>query len=708
MEIENESENDTQEHEDKELLDEAKERYKAAEEYWSENYKAAIEDMEFRAGNQWPEEVKNIRKNRPCLVVDKTNQYIRQVVNDGRQNRPSVKVRPVDSGADIEVAEIFQGIIRHIQDRSNADIAFDSALESAVVGGFGFFRVLTEYAHGNTFNQDILIKRVRNPLTVLIEPPKEADGSDITYGFITEDLKKEEFKAKYPKAKFNDWEANKERYGDWSNSEEIKVCEYWYKEDKDVLVHLLDDGTVEDDDLYQKAVNAGIQVPAIIQSRTIQKPVVKWCRMSGAEILERKEWAGEYIPIIPVFGNEYDIDGKVTYSGLIRTMKDPARLYNYSRSAFAERVALTPKAPFVAAAGQVENYPEWEDANSGDYAVLRYDPMELGGSVMPPPQRQSASDIPAGFAQDMQLAEHDIQASIGMYQASLGAQGNEKSGKAILARQREGDVGTFHYHDNLSRSIRHLGRILVDLIPKIYDTSRVVRIIGEDGKVENAEINPAQDVAVIKVGKNSIYNLNVGEYDVTVSAGASYTTKRQEAAEAMVQLSQANPAMFPLIGDIMIKNMDWPGAEEIAERLKIMLPPQLQKKEEQDIPPQVRQAIDMSSQQIQQQEQVIQQLQEALNEKQTENQKSQVNAQIEAAKLQLESQKIEIERMKAETERIQVSAEAQNNEEAKLMLDKYKADLEAETIKWKANLEADTKIQLETMKALGEQFSAGV
>ena len=703
----NEDEVETTEEENKELLKEAVERFKEAEEFWRDNYKNAIEDMEFRAGDQWPKEIKDLRanQNRPCLVVDKCNQYIRQVVNDGRQNRPSIKVRPVDSGADVEVAEIYQGVIRHILERSNADTALDSALESAVVGGIGFFRVLTEYAHPQTFNQDIIVKRVRNPLTVFIEPPKEADASDIGWGFVVDEISKEEFEKEYPKAKKTNWEIDREAYGDWIIADKVRVCEYWYKEDTDVMSHLLEDGTIEDADTYNKAVANGLKVPQIVDSRTLKKSTIKWCRMTGAEVLETRDWLGQFIPLIPVFGNEYDIDGKVTYSGLIRTMKDPARLYNYSRSAFAERVALTPKAPFVAAAGQVENYPEWEDANSGNYSVLRYDPMEAGGSLVGAPQRQQASDIPAGFAKDMELAEHDIQGAIGMYAASLGQQSNEKSGRAILARQREGDVGTFHYHDNLSRAIRHLGRILVDLIPHVYDSSRVVRILGDDGSVDNAEINPEQQTAVQKMGAKSIYNLNVGVYDVAVSAGASYTTKRAEAAEAMVQLTQANPQLFQLVGDLMIRNMDWPQSEEIADRLKLMLPPQLQQAEDDEqpqIPPQVQQAIQQAQQHIQQQDQVIQEMQQALQDKQSEQQKMQVDAQVAQMNAQNESLKLQIDQFNAKTNRIKVMQEAQPQDDgldaAKLQIEQMKLELEERI----AKLDSDTKILIEQMKIGGK------
>lgn len=561
----------------------ALERFKLCEDAWDDNHKLAKADMEFRSGKHWDEADQKKRKDdgRPCLVVDKLNQYVRQVVNDGRQNRPSVKVRPIDDNGDEEIAEALQGLIRHILDRSNADDAFDTALECAVVGGFGYFRVTTNYSHENTFNQDIYVERIRNPLAVLLDPnARKADGSDARFGFVVDEIQKDEYKRRFPDAEFSDFEASAEKYSDgWQSDDNVRICEYFWKEEVPTDVHLLADGTTVDAADYEAGLAEGVPVPPIVETRKLPRCKVKWARISGAEILETNDWLGKYIPIIPVFGNEFDLDGKVTYSGLIRFAKDPQRLYNYSRSAYAERVALAPKAPFIAAAGQVAAYAdEWESANTEPHSVLKYDPVDGA----PPPQRQQASDIPEGFARDMQLSEHDIQASMGMYNASLGEKSNEKSGKAILARQREGDVATFHYMDNLNRAVRHLGRILVDLAPKVYDSQRVIRILGEDGESSEAMVNPEQEAPVVKEGSRTIYNLNIGEYDVSVSAGPSYTTKRQEAAEAQMQLIQASPELFQIIGDILVKNMDWPGAEAISKRLKLMLPPQIQQAEQQE------------------------------------------------------------------------------------------------------------------------------
>ena len=567
---------------DKDIHKLALERYKLCEDAWADNFKAAKADMEFRALAHWDAADKKKREDdgRPCLVVDKLNQYVRQVVNDGRQNRPGIKVRPVDDEGDDEIAEALQGIIRHILDRSNADEAFDTALECAVVGGFGFMRVATDYAHEGTFNQEIEVKRIRNPLAVMLDPNCQmADGSDARFGFVIDELSKEVFKSKYPKAAYTDFEAETGKYSDgWESDKNVRVCEYFWKEEIPTDMHLLEDGTTVSDDDYQAAQAEGIEPPQILETRSIPKCKIKWARISGAEVLETNDWRGKYIPIIPVFGNEYDLDGKVTYSGLIRAAKDPQRLYNYSRSAYAERVALAPKAPYIAAAGQVEAYEDqWETANTESHSVLKYDPIDIGGTPVPPPQRQQASDIPEGFARDMQLSEHDIQASMGMYNASLGEKSNEKSGKAILARQREGDVATFHYQDNLNRAIRHLGRILIDLIPKIYDSARAIRILGEDGEQTDARINPEQQVPVAKEGARSIYNLNIGVYDLSVAAGPSYTTKRQEQAEAMLQMAgQANSPIMQIAGDLLVKSMDWPNADALADRFKLMLPPQIQ------------------------------------------------------------------------------------------------------------------------------------
>jgi hypothetical protein len=649
--------------ETKGLLAEAKAVYKELDEWWAENRQKWLEDAKFRIvgeGNQWPDDIKKKREAEklPCLEVDKLNQYVRQVVNDGRQNRPAIKVRPVDDDGDPEVAGALQGLIRHICDRSNADEAFDTALDHATGCGFGFFRVLTEYAHERTFNQELVVRRVPNPLAVLLGRHQLADGSDAKVGFIVEDVPTDEYKKRHPGASITNW--NDAAFGEgWSSEKSIRVCEYWYKVEEPEDLHLLADGTTATQAEYLAAKDAGLDVPAIVETRQIPTCKVKWCRMSGAEILEQRDWLGKYIPIVPVYGNEQNIEGKVIFSGLIRAGRDPQKLYNFSRSAFAQRVALTPKAPWLAPVEATEGHEnQWSNSNVGQQAVLPWNSVTAEGQQIPSPQRIDPTDVPAGFTQEMQLSEHDIRGALGMHKASLGEESNEKSGRAIMARQREGDTGTFHYQDNLNRAIRYLGRILVDAAPKYYDSKRVVRMLGEDGTPTMAQIDPEMTEAVRKQGSEVIYNLNVGTYDVSVAAGPSYTTKRQEAAEAMIEMTRANPSMWQTHGDIIVKSQDWHNADEFAKRSNIVLPPEIREAidaEKEGEGGEVSPDVLAAQQQLQQ---LQQEAREAIAQREELIQQAQKENEALKAGRDLKVRELDIKDYEAKTERLQVTAAA--------------------------------------------------
>ena len=637
---------------EKDTLATYKERYKVLEEYWADNRTLALADMKFAAGHQWPEDIKKLRRlgNRPCLTVDKSGQYIRQVVNDSRQNRPAIKVRPIDDEGDIEVAEALQGIVRHVADRSNADDAYDWAIECAVKGGFGWVRVMTDYAHDNTFNQEISIERVPDALSVLMAPHQKADGSDAADCFVVTNIPKEEFKTRWPKAKETDWES-KDYQGGWADDNTVRVCEYFYKVEEKTLRHLIADGTVVSDDDYQRAITELGEgaVPAIQDSRELPTVKVKWCRMTGAEILEERDWLGKHLPIVPCYGNESNINGKVIYTSLIHSAIDAMMLYNFSRSAYAERVALTPKAPWIAPAEATDGHPEWEDANEKNYSVLHYNALDSNGQQLPQPNRQPASDIPEGFARDMALSEHDIQAAMGMYNASLGEKSNEKSGKAIMARQREGDTATFHFQDNLNRCVRQVGAIVVDLAPKVWDSRRTIRLLGESGDATEAMVDPKQEQPVTKQGGKSIYNLSIGVYDVNVSTGASYTTRRVEQAEAMMQMAQANPQAWMTHGDLIAKSQDWPNSEEWAKRSLLAMPPELRQAVEKEdtegnASPEMQKAqqyVDQAMQQVQQAQQQIQQAGQQLQQEQQKSEAEKAQLDAQAAKIQAEAAKLE-------------------------------------------------------------------
>jgi CheY-like chemotaxis protein len=655
-----------------------------------------LDDMRFRAGDsdnkfQWPDKVVAQRETsangqRPCLTVNKIPQHVNQVTNDIRQNRPAIKCIPVDSNGDVEVAEMLGDLIRHIEYSSQADIAYDTAADNAVVSGLGYIQVTTEYVSDTSFDQDLKIKRIRNPFTVYMDPDiLMPDGSDASFAFVTEMMEKIDFKAEYPDAEPANWETlGKGDTINWYTADQIRVAEWWRVERVAKKLHLWTNGTTS---MEGAALPAGVTaVEQPLKTRKVMAKQVKFRKICGHQILEESDWAGQYIPIARVVGNEFDIEGKLHVSGLVRNAKDPQRMYNYWVSQEAEMLALAPKAPFVGAAGQFEGFEaQWKSANTTNYAYLEYNPVvdtANGDRPFPAPQRQQPPMPSTGIMQAKMGASDDIKSATGQYDASLGAQGNETSGVAIQRRDHQSDVSTFHYVDNLSRAIRFIGRILVDLIPKIYDTKRVARILGEDGNSDLVGIDPNQEQAVVKhkndVGQEvaAIYNPGVGTYDVVVKTGPSYSTKRQEAGEAMQQMTQANPELWHVIGDLLVSNMDWPGAEEMAKRLKATLDPKVVEADSSDIPPQV-------IAQMKQKDQDLQQLQQALQHALGQlNQATQKN-QFDGQKVGIDQQKADIDRYRAVTDRLEALADRLPPDQlgaidAHLVMDVLKAILPAD------------------------------
>ncbi|MCA6361003.1 portal protein, partial [Phenylobacterium sp.] len=530
------------------LLKEALEGFEKTAEHDAHNRKAWEDDVDFSLmENQWPERVRRDREleGRPCLTVNKLVSMGRQVVNDARRNKPGIRIMPVDSEADPETAEVLNGLIRNIEQSSNAEVAYDTALEHAVFGGFGFFRINTRYTSDDTFDQDVVIERVPNPLAVYPDCySTAADSSDWNYCYITDQMAKAAFKKAYPGAEEVDWEGEAWRGvgAPWMDGDYVQVAEYWVRDKVKRTILLLTDGSVvpvEDYEANKPAFDlkgVGVQGSRDVDSHRVRQHI-----MSGAEVLDTVEWAGRYIPIIPVYGAEINFKGKRHFRSLIRGAKDAQRMFNYWRTTSTELVALAPKAPFIGRKGAFEtDAAKWATANVQSHAFIEYDGPE-------PPMRQPFSGVPAGALQEALNASDDIKSVIGMFDASMGARSNETSGKAIIARQMEADNATFHFIDNLSRAIRHAGRVLIDLIPQVYSVPRVIRVLGEDGESEMKAVNqPVQeqerDPLTEEVRKiTRIYDLTVGRYDLTVSAGPSFASLRQEAANQMIELIRAYP-----------------------------------------------------------------------------------------------------------------------------------------------------------------------
>jgi Phage P22-like portal protein len=593
-------------------ITEAKQFLKLANDADTNNRAEALEDLKFAAGDQWPVEIQNSRnlEARPCLTINKIDAYVRQVTNQQRQQRPRIKVHGMNSQSDAKVAEILTGICRHIEVNSDADHSYDNAFNYAVRCGFGYWRVKTDYVREDSFDQEIYIEPIHNPFTVYFDPNSTLpDGSDAERCLITEVVSKKVFEKMYPDAETGVGFTQKgtgDSNAEWVMKEDIRIAEYWYTERKADQLCLLSDGSKvfrsdlpSDKDLLARGL-------VVIDERPTLKKQVKMIKCTAMEVLEEGDWASKFIPIIPVYGEEFVVDNKRKKYGLVRMAKDSQRMYNFWKTALTESVALAPKAKWLLAEGQDEGHEnEWAQANIKSMPVLRYKQKDIEGVPAPVPTRIQPEAPPAGIIQAADGINSDMQAVLGIFDANQLATGNI-SGKALNGQQQQIDLTNFHYYDNLTRSIKHTARIILDLIPKIYDQSRVMRIIGDDGKPDLVEINKRQQD---EYGVDKILNdVTVGEYDVVMDTGPGYNSKRIEAVNSMMPLLSADPNLIGVAGDLIFRNMDFPGADVIADRLAASNP-LAQIDEKSPVPPQVQMQLKQSQATIQQLQQQLQAMQ---------------------------------------------------------------------------------------------------
>lgn len=632
------------------VLDEACEAFEDAVEAEADNRREWLDDFKFaRLGEQWPADIKAQRERdkRPCLTINRLPAFLRQVVNDGRQNRPSISVKPADSAGDPMTAQVINGLIRNIEYTSNADVAYDTALECAAGGGFGYWRVRTQHSHEDTFDLDIVIDRVANPLTIYGDPRSTAaDSSDWNVAFVTDMVPLQVFKDTYRGAEAASFDADAydRLQGPWRDGDDVRVAEFWKRDEVRGVLVQLSNGAVMDAQTYMAQQALFLQAGLVVTgSRETRERRVRQYLLSGAEVLSETVWPGKYIPIVPVYGDEVNVEGKRYFRSLVRDAKDAQRMFNYWRTTSTELVALAPRAPWVGPKGFANSSKsKWATANTDNHPFLEYD-----GAV--PPQRQGFSGPPAGALQEALNASDDMKAIMGLFDASLGARSNETSGVAITARQREGDVSTFHFIDNLARAIRHTGRILIDLVPKVYNGPRIVRVIGQDGTAQTVPVNQQTQMPN---GAQGIFDLTAGKYDLTVETGPSFTTKRQEAAAQMTEFMRAVPGAAQLIGDLLAKNLDWPGADEIAQRLRTMLPPQLQGQN-----PQMQQMQQQMQQMDAQAKQAIGQLQQQLAQCQQQLQMAETKAQAKELDKRVDMLKLQIDMYEAVSDRMKTGAD---------------------------------------------------
>jgi hypothetical protein len=666
-----------------EFLREARDRFRLASEAEHRLRKEMLEDLRFTIGDQWPEEIRKQRDmdRRPCLTINRLPQFIHQVTNEIKQNRPSALVRPVEDN-DAEVAEVYQGLIRHIERQSKADRVRSYAATFAAITGRGFYRVRSDYASHDSFDQELYVERIKNQMAVYFDPTaKEPDYSDAGYAFIVDDPTHDQYREMFPGSELSgltDFESIGDRVPGWATRDTIRIAEYFCVHKKKAKLALLEDGS----SIILTGAPGEDELPTV-RTRDTEIPAVRWTLINGAEILEERDWPGMWIPIIPVLGEELDVDGETHLIGMVRNSRDPQRMYNYWASAETETIALAPRAPYIGATGQFEGHEDrWAMANSRNLAYLEYNPQGVNGHPLPPPVRQVFEPPIQAITQARMQSADDLKSTMGIYDAALGARSNEQSGKAILARQNEADVSNYHFVDALSTAITHEARILIDLIPKIYDRpGRVVRIIGEEDDERTVTLNqPHMDKGVEK-----IYDLSTGRYDVSVQVGPSYKTQRQEAAEAMIELTRSMPVIGNAAPDLVVKVLDMPGAKELAERLKRALPPGLaDADDQQQIPPAAKAQIDQSMQMV---DALAQQVNALMDELESKRAEIESKERIEAAKIDLQRDQLQaqmtIEQMKIASQ-----------EELALL----KAEMEA--IKQRqATAQAEAQMQMQTEEA---------
>jgi hypothetical protein len=715
------------------IVTEAKERFKRAEEAYSASRKQSVADTKFAFGDsdngyQWNVDTLQSRQNdkRVCLTINLTAQHCNQIINQIRQNRPACKVSPSDDKADKKTAEILSGLIRNIQANSAADNAHDLAAEHSIYGGEGFWRVLTEYESETSFDQVILIKPIANPNLVYIDPDaKELDKSDARWGFIFEDLNKETFKREHPELKDEPqaWEGTEDK---WVSDDTFRRAEYFWCEDvKDKAILLADGSTVLESDLLgQIPIDQMGQPIPIIKERDTTRKQWYWCKLVGGhkEPIDKREWAGKYIPIISVVGKEINIDGEIIRKGIVRDLKDPARMVNYAYSETIQAVALQNKIPYLAAAEAIEGYEdEWGRANTSNMAYLPYNAYDEAGNPIPAPVRQPPAVMPAAQIQLLQLSTEEMRGASGQQNSNFGIKSEASSGVGIQRLKQQGEIATFHFPDNLARGLRYEAIVLIDLIQKVYDTKRVVRVLGLDGRQEHAVLDPQHPLTYSEqdIGEEDIqriFNPTVGRYDVVIDTGPSFQTQRQEAFASLTQLAGQDPAFMQVAGDIIMRAADFPMADQLAARLEKMLPPNLQEQKggaQQEVA-QLRQQTQQMGQQLQLMQQALQEAQQRLHIAESGQAKTQLEIQAKMRIAEVDAQLAE-EKLQREIEakqRMIVMEEQfrrdQANIDAVVAMDKAKQDdallrekiiLEAHLALEKAKIDNETKEDIAELQA---------
>jgi hypothetical protein len=638
-----------------------------------DNRKAALEDKKFVAGEQWDPIVLQQRAGLPCLVLNTIPQFTAQLVGDWRENKNAVKVIPSENG-DKDLAAIRSDLIRSIETNQRADRVYASAFESAIQCGDGAFRIGVQYAAEDVFDQEIVIQPIDDALAVVWDRLSiDPTGRDADHCFVDDLIPTKEFNRTWPDSDPSNLRPREYREmtnKGWITESTVRVTEHWRMIERKRLLGLFADGSIHalegDDEAIEKLIEKN---GPPVKTRLAPCKYAQMHLVTGFKILAGPyEWKINRLPIIRMSGRTITIGDRRVRHGLVRFMKDVVRLRNFWRSQAAEMLGYMPKAQWIAPESAVEGREE-----QFRKAHLSRDPLLVyNDDASAPPERVEPPQMQMALLNEAQINTQDMKDITGIHDASLGIKSNETSGRAIMARQREGDVASLTYYDNGNAAILEAGDVMNQLIGQVYDGTRIVRTIGEDESTRLVKINDPMDP--------KSPDLSIGKYDVTITTGASYTTRRVEAAQAMMEAIQVYPELMQLAGDLVIKAQDWPGAEELSARLQKTIPPQLlSDKEKADMGQQGPNVQQMMQQQAQAQEQMQGAVQE-LQRLQQENQTLKMKADIEAKKL-------EIDHFDAETKRLAVLANiAKIEKEGEIRMLEHEAEIEQSHLDRQANM----------------------
>lgn len=633
-----------------EFLQDMRQQYAADLEFDRFNREAALDDKKFAAGEQWDPIVLQQRKGLPCLVINNIPQFTAQLVGDWRDDRKAIKVIP-SNDEDTDVASVRGDLIRAIEMQSRADRVYDSSFESLVQCGDGSLRVAVEYARNDVFDQDIFIRPIEDALaTVWDRFSVDPTGRDAKRVFVDDRLPKDEFKRKWPEIDptdlISDTTIKDITIDGWMDSDSYRVTEYWRLIERKRLMVLFENGkTYQLDDSNMEAL--------LLENGPPIKTRVAWCTyaqmhlVTGFAVLAGPfEYQLNRLPIVRMSGRIVNVGGRRVRYGLVRFMKDAVRLKNFWRSVAAEQLGYAPKAKWIAPESAVEGREEtFRQAHlSRDPLLVYNDGAESPPTLIPPPP------VEASLLNEAAVNTQDMKDVTGIHDASLGIRSNEISGRAIQARKQQGDIASMSFFDNANAAILEAGDVINQLIPQIYDGTRVIRIIGEDETLKFQRINDPMNPEAI--------DLSVGLYDVALSTGTSYSTRRAEAAQAMMDAIQVWPDLMSIAGDLVAKAQDWPGAEKLAERLKKTVPPQFLEEGEEG-------GLGITPEQLQQ-------MQQALGELQKENEELKTDKSVDVAELEIKMYNAETQRIRALSDN-EVDNTTQNMNAIKMILDGSKS-----------------------------------